>query len=163
MSKPKLELQVNMPQTIKLLQTEPATGENAYGQWFLYNVQSNGQELSFFAPDKIVKKFQEHQVQENDEVVITKRLFKNGKTNIVDYDIAVLEQKPVTVVNGHAGNGHAKPVVTHSNNGHDVVENKDYQLLLQCMTEAMMIRDELGSDIDINKLGVTLFLRKIKA
>jgi hypothetical protein len=74
MSKPKLELQVNMPQTIKLLQTEPATGENAYGQWFLYNVQSNGQELSFFAPDKIVKKFQEHQVQENDEVVITKRL-----------------------------------------------------------------------------------------
>jgi hypothetical protein len=163
MSKPKLELQVNMPQTIKLLQTEPATGENAYGQWFLYNVQSNGQELSFFAPDKIVKKFQEHQVQENDEVVITKRLFKNGKTNIVDYDIAVLEQKPVTVVNGYAGNGHAKVATNGSVNGHDSGVSKDYQLLLQCMTEAMLIRDELGNDIDINKLGVTLFLRKIKA
>jgi dihydroorotase len=54
-------------------------------------------------------------------------------------------------------------VVTHSNNGHGDILNKDFQLILQCMTEAMMIRDELGSDIDINKLGVTLFLRKIKA
>jgi hypothetical protein len=75
----------------------------------------------------------------------------------------VLEQKPVTVVNGHAGNGHAKVATTDQTMDMTGVSNKDYQLLLQCMTEAMMIRDELGSDIDINKLGVTLFLRKIKA
>jgi hypothetical protein len=162
MQKPKLDLQVNMPQTIKLLQTEPATGENSYGQWFLYNVQSNGGEYSFFAPEKVVQKFRENNVKENDEIIITKRLFKNGKSNIVDYDVAVLEQKPVTVVNGHAGNGYAKPVAMHSGNGHAEIPNKDYQLLLQCMSEAMMIRDELGGDVDINKLGVTLFLKKVK-
>ncbi len=99
----------------------------------------------------------------NDEVLITKRLFRNGKTNIVDYDIAVLEQKPVTVVNGYAGNGHAKAAANGLVNGHDSGASKDNQLLLQCMTEAMLIRDELGNDVDINKLGVILFLRKIKA
>ncbi|MBK6771289.1 MAG: hypothetical protein IPG78_03940 [Ignavibacteria bacterium] len=40
--------------------------------------------------------------------------------------------------------------------------SKDYPVMLSCMTEAMMIRDELGHDVDVNKLGITLFLRKVK-
>lgn len=46
------------------------------------------------------------------------------------------------------------PVVTHLNNGHGDIPNKDYQLQLQCMTEATMIRDELGFDI----VRCTLFI-----
>jgi len=55
MAKQKLELQVNIPTTIKLLQTDPATGENNYGKWYLYNIECEGSEYSYFAPEKVVK------------------------------------------------------------------------------------------------------------
>ncbi len=176
MAKQKLELQLNIPTTIKLLQTEPATGENNYGKWYLYNVECEGSEYSYFAPEKVVELLKANNVSQDDEVVITKKLVKNGKKNIVDYEVCVLEastpaetnKNPVVKTNGNTngiavtqngqltntnGNGHIQPVVEHSN---------DYPIMLSCMTEAMLIRDELGHDVDVNKLGITLFLRKVK-
>ena len=193
MGKEKLELQVNLPTTIKLLQTDPATGENNYGKWWLYNVECNGTEYSYFATEKVVKILQENNVGLDDEVVITKKIVKSGKKNITDYEVHVLEtthSEPV-VTNGRT-NGYEKVVETKQNghvsvlaangesNGHinsngytngndnaqtDIaapVLSKDFPVMLQCMTEAMMLRDELGHDVDVNKLGITLFLRKVK-
>lgn len=187
MGKEKLELQVNIPTTIKLLQTEPATGENNYGIWWLFNVECNGTEYSYFAPEKVVNILKENNVGLDDEVVITKKLVKSGKKNITDYEVHVLETTPSepVVTNGRS-NGYEKVVetkqnghlsvstangngVAHTNgngNGQEVdaepVLSKDYPVMLNCMTEAMMIRDELGHDVDVNKLGITLFLRKVK-
>ena len=176
MSKPKLELQINIPSTIKLLQNEPATGENSYGQWWLYNVECEGREYSYFAPESVVKILKANNVSLDDEVVITKKLVKIGKKNVTDYEVHVLENNNIqvptsTYTNGRtngASNGNSND---HSrlatNGGHQAVESppvisKDYQLMLNCMTDAMMIRDELGHDVDVNKLGITLFLRKVK-
>ena len=163
MSKPKLELQVNIPTVVKLLQDKPATGENTYGQWWLYSVESEGTEYSYFAPEAVVKQLQKNNVSENDEVMITKRLVKNGKKNMVEYDLSVLETKPVPqVINGRT-NGGIIPAGIRNNNGHAGKElSKDYPVMLQAMNEALLIRDELGGDVDVNKLGVTLFLRKVK-
>ena len=199
MGKEKLELQVNIPTTIKLLQTNPITGENNYGTWWLYNVECNGTEYSYFATEKVVKILQENNVGLDDEVVITKKIVKIGKKNITDYEVHVLEtthSEPV-VTNGRT-NGYEKVVETNQNghvsvsaangeiNGHinsngntngsshtngngnpqsviaAPVLSKDYPVMLQCMSEAMMLRDELGHDVDVNKLGITLFLRKVK-
>ncbi len=192
MSKPKLELQVNIPTTMKLLQSEPATGENSYGRWYLYSVECDGTEYSYFAPEKVVKMLRENEVSVSDEVVITKKLIKNGKKNLTDYEVSVLEStataeersghrseeyKNALSVNGR--NGHSADPVQGAANGTTVayangngsagrtnvrspVLSKDYQVMLQCMTEAMILRDELGHDIDVNKLGITLFLRKVK-
>lgn len=165
MSKPKLELQVNIPTTVRLLQSQPATGENAYGQWWLYSVESEGVEYSYFAPEQVVNKLQQLNIQEDDEVVITKKLMKKGKNNTVTYEIS----DPVKTseetesnenvntngngfLNGKNGNGHTENVLS-----------KDYNVMLEAMNEAMMIRDELGGDVDVNKLGVTLFIKKAKA
>lgn len=188
MSKQKLELQVNIPTTIKLLQTEPAKGENAYGRWYLYNVECQGSEYSYFAPEKVVKLLKENAVTVDDEVVITKKLIKSGKKNITDYEVCVLENEAVAVPN-HQANGYSNGNGYHNsnsnvnsngnskgytngiatstpteikNNSNSPVLSKDYQVMLQCMTEALMIRDELGHDMDVNKLGITLFLRKVK-
>ncbi|MBK6537411.1 MAG: hypothetical protein IPG09_06400 [Ignavibacteria bacterium] len=65
--------------------------------------------------------------------------------------------------NGHINsngytNGNGNPQVVNSAQG----LSKDYPVMLKCMTEAMMLRDELGHDVDVNKLGITLFLRKVK-
>jgi len=188
MGKEKLELQVNIPTTVKLLQKNPATGENSYGKWWLYNVECEGTEYSYFAPEKVVNILNENNVVQDDEVVITKKLIKNGKKNITDYEVHVLENTHAVIpaTNGRS-NGHSNNVIDIQQNGHltesaangkvnghtngngngQVVNaapalSKDYPVMLSCMTEAMMIRDELGHDVDVNKLGITLFLRKVK-
>ena len=183
MSKPKLELQINIPTTIKLLQSEPATGENSYGRWYLYSVECDGTEYSYFAPEKVVKLLKENAVTVDDEVVITKKLIKSGKKNITDYEVSVLENNSIVETklhtsgsangntNGYSNNsnvnGSAVTVTNGSNNlGRTNVNSpaldKDYTIMLECMKNAMMLRDELGHDVDVNKLGITLFLRKVK-
>lgn len=177
MAKEKLELQINIPTKIKLLQTEPATGVNSYGEWFLYSVDCGGQEYSYFAPEQVVKLLKENNLGQDDEFVITKKLIKNGKKNVTDYDLQILETTHADqnyVQNGRTNgsiysNGHLQNGHQINNNGNlQSAENtkstysKDYSMMLQCMTEAMMLRDELGADLDINKLGITLFLRKVK-
>ena len=185
MAKQKLELQVNIPTTIKLLQKEPFTGENNYGTWYLYNVECAGSEYSYFAPEKVVELLKANNVSQDEEVVITKKLVKNGKKNLVDYELHVLESAepvetnpyPVVKTNGSVNGSNTGIAVTQNgqlthNNGNGNVQtiteqpvtefSKDYSVMLQCMTEAMMIRDELGHDVDVNKLGITLFLRKVK-
>lgn len=164
MSKPKLELQVNIPTTIRLLQTQPATGENAYGQWWLYSVESEGVEYSYFAPEQVVIALQQNNVQEDEEVVITKKLKKNGKKNVVEYEISVLETQPAPQVLNGTTNGGLNTTRIKNGNGHTKnILSKDYNVMLEAMNEAMMIRDELGGDVDVNKLGVTLFIKKAKA
>lgn len=152
MSKPKLELDINIPKKIKLLQTDPASGQSSYGQWWLYNVISEGTEYSFFAPEKIVNIFKQSHVGQQDEITITKKITKSGKANIVDYEVNI--QKPET-----------KQQTQHSENPYN--DNKsmstDYPVMLQAMSDAVKLRAELGVDIDINKLGVTLFLRRVRA
>jgi len=179
MAKPKLELQINIPSTIKLLQSEPATGENSYGQWWLYNVECEGLEYSYFAPEKVVQILKANNVGKDEEVVITKKLVKNGKKNVTDYEVHVLENNNTPVHTNNNTNGRTNGSINgngHLQNGHQINNNgnlqsaentkstysKDYSMMLQCMTEAMMLRDELGHDVDVNKLGITLFLRKVK-
>jgi len=182
MGKPKLELQVNIPTTIKLLQSEPATGENSYGRWYLYSVECDGTEYSYFAPEKVVQLLKGNNVVQDDEVVITKKLIKSGNKNITDYEVCVLETESVTETKHHTSgsangntngysngnvNGSAVAVTNGSNNlgrtnVNSPAKDKDYTIMLECMTNAMMLRDELGHDVDVNKLGITLFLRKVK-
>jgi len=176
MSKPKLELQINIPSTIKLLQSEPATGENSYGQWWLYNVECEGLEYSYFAPEKVVQILKANNVGLEDEVVITKKLVKIGKKNVTDYDIHVLENNNTPGQTSNYTNGRTNGTNNdrqYSQNGNSTVGSdevaedsqpglsKYYYLMLQSFQEILMIRDELGeADLDINKLAITLFLSK---
>ncbi len=152
MSKPKFELDINIPRTFRLLQTDPATGQSSYGSWWLYNVISEGVEYSFFAPEKVVNHFKQSHVGQQDEITITKKITKSGKANIVDFEVNI--QKP-----------EQKQQAPHSDNPYNDNEtmSTDYPVMLQAMTDAVKLREELGVDIDINKLGVTLFLRRVRA
>lgn len=89
MSKPKFELDINIPRTFKLLQISPATGESTFGKWWLYNIISSGKEYSFFAPEKVVNFINENHISQQDEIIITKKITKSGKTNIVDFEIVI--------------------------------------------------------------------------
>ena len=158
-NKLKLELQVNIPQKIKLLQDNPATGESQYGKWFLYNVLSDDQEQSFFADEKVVNFISENQLKKNSEIEITKKLVKNGRKNVADFEISIV-QNGTAQGNGNPGaNGeHELP------SGEEKFQvSPEFQTMLQSMNEALMLRDKLGGDVDVSKIGITLFLTKIKS
>lgn len=160
MSKPKFELDINIPRTFKLLQTDPATGQSSYGAWWLYNVICEGTEYSFFAPEKVVNNFKQNHVGQQDEITITKKITKSGKANIVDFEINI--KKPNSEAPMNEQNVTDTGVINNGSNGNEILSG-DYPLMLQAMTEAVNLRQQLGVDIDINKLGVTLFLRRVRA
>ncbi|MDZ7763776.1 MAG: hypothetical protein U5K00_05040 [Melioribacteraceae bacterium] len=50
----KLELQVNKPVEVELVYDDPVTGENQYGEYFLYAVKtSDGSEYAFLPPREV--------------------------------------------------------------------------------------------------------------
>lgn len=150
-NKPKLELEVNIPQKIKLLQDKPATGQSQYGTWYLYNVLCNNQEYSFFAPDPVVKFIDDNHLAKGSEVVITKRFVKNGNKKVTDFDIS-LPRNDDAQLNGSV----------NIQNG-DVKESPEFCKMFQSMNEALQIKERLGDGIDASKVGITLFITKMKS
>lgn len=150
-NKPKLELDVNMPCKIKLLQDKPATGNSQYGTWHLYNVLSGGQEYSFFAPDQVVQFINENQLSKNSEIVITKQIVKNGNKKVTNY-VTTFPQLGNSQSNG-----------TVINNGINDHSSPEFAKMLQSMDEALQIKNRLGSEVDASKIGITLFITRMKA
>ena len=149
-TKPKLELQVNIPQKIMLLQDQPATGENQYGKWFLYNVLAENKEQSFFAPEPVVKFISENNLKRHSELEITKKLVKNGSKNTADFLIEIVS------------NGKSQDASTNTNDTNNQ-KRTDYDNMVEALKEALKIREYLKSDIiDVNKIGITLFIQKCK-
>lgn len=165
-TKPKLELQVNVPQKIKLLLDQPATGTSQYGDWWLYNVLSNEQELSFFAPESVVKFITENSLKRNSELEITKQIIKNGKKNVTDYKISIVNKEAEEEDRKVHTEPTGKAKVSSTDNGvpesNQTQNSNEYKKMLYSMKEAVLIRNELGADVDINKIGITLFIQKCK-
>jgi len=140
----KLELQVNIPTKIKLLQDKPATGESNYGKWYLYSVLSDETEMSFFAPEQVQKFIEVNALGKGDELEITKTLTKDGKKNVVDYKIELLtRQTPTAPVN--------------SNN-----KPNDIKIMRDCLISSIELQKELGSVVDVNKIAMSLYISRSK-
>jgi hypothetical protein len=141
--KSKLDLQLNVPTKIKLLQDTPATGTSQFGKWYLYSVMCDETEMSFFAPEPVQQFIETNQLKKDDEIQITKSITKNGKTNVVDFKVELLtkqEPKPV--------NGNGKP--------------DDIKIMRECFITAINLQKELGSVVDVNKVGLSLYISKTK-
>jgi len=140
-NRPKLELEINIPKNIKLLQNEPATGESQYGKWYLYNVESGGEEYSFFAPEQVQKYIEENKLGKNSLITVTKILTKDGKKNVASYDIFMPNKQTTESVRKESG---------------------DFELMRQSLSEAIQLQKELGSVIDVNRVGISLYISKSK-
>lgn len=143
--KPKLELQVNIPTKIKLLQDQPATGTSQYGKWYLYNVEFEGNENSFFSPEQVQKFIEDNQLKKGDEIEITKTLTKNGKSNIVDFKINLISKQNGQVTKPN-GNG----------------KTDDIKIMRDCLISAIELQKELGSVVDVNKIAMSLYIARTK-
>ncbi|HEY5534914.1 MAG TPA: hypothetical protein VIL99_08285 [Ignavibacteria bacterium] len=148
--KPKLELEINKSQVLKLLQNEPAQGTSSYGPWWLYNVESDGKEMSFFAPEPVVKYIEDNHLKKGDEISIIKTLVKDGKKNVPEYKIEIVSEQKEAV----------DEKITPPTNGNGKTD--DIKIMRECLIAAIDLQKELGSVVDVNKVGLSLYISKTK-
>lgn len=145
--KSKLEFQINIPCKLKILQDKPATGESQYGKWFLYSVFADNQEQSLFAPEQVQKFIEANELKKGDEISVTKILTKNGKKNAIDFNIELI-------------NRHTEQVEKPSTNGNG--KQDDIKIMRECLISAIELQKELGSVVDVNRVGLSLYIARTK-
>lgn len=83
-TKPKLEILTGQSLQVKLQRNSPITGKSSVGPYWLYPlIDSEGHELSFFAPEEIHQLIQQHNLKAGDEFVLSRvEGEKKGKSQL---------------------------------------------------------------------------------
>src|SRR5258706_10914675 len=76
---PKLELKLNESVRVKLLRDKCYEGSSAYGSYYLYAVEHEGTEKSFFAPEDVHAQIVAHSLKAGSEFILRKEAAQNGK------------------------------------------------------------------------------------
>lgn len=143
--KPKLELELNKPVKIELLQEQPLIGTSRFGEYYLYNVRNgNGQEYSFF-PDKDVHERLKN-LRKGDKVEICKRAEQRGAKIITTFETKILQDN----------------IESPEKPNNKSVDDNYFELMLSSCRDAVKIQNELGGLMDAKSLAVTLFIARSK-
>lgn len=147
--RPKVEISLNQEARLKLLRDKAFTGQNAYGNYYLYSVTEDGVEKSFFATEDVHKRLLEEGLRTGDEFLIRKKAIQNGKKIMTKIEFEVVSKTPFSVPQN--GNGLAP-------------EDQLKEVLLQCVKDAdYVIRNAEGQISDeIQKLATTLFIARTR-
>ncbi len=143
--KPKLELELNKPVKIEILQDQPLIGTSRFGEYYLYNVRNgNGQEYSFFPDKEILEKLKG--LRKGDKVEICKKAEQKGSKIITSFDVKVQQNNIESL---------EKP-------NNKTLDDNYYNLMLNSCRDAVRIQNELGGLMDAKSLAVTLFIARSK-
>ena len=142
--KPKLELELNKPVKIELLQDQCLTGTSRYGEYYLYNVRNgSNEELSYFADKEVHEKLKD--LRKGDKVEICKRAEQKGTKIITSYDIQVLQDKR-----------------SETNTDKNIVSDNYFEVMLASYKDSLQIQEKLGTMIDTTKISICLFIARTK-
>lgn len=143
--KPKLELELNKPVKIELLQENCLQGTSRFGNYYLYSVRNgNGEEYSFFPDKEVHEKLKD--LRKGDKVEICKRAEQKGTKILTTFDVKVLQN---TVESSEKPNNKTP-------------DDNYYNLMLSSCRDAVRIQNELGGLMDAKSLAVTLFIARSK-
>ncbi|HMU43980.1 MAG TPA: hypothetical protein PKA80_11825 [Ignavibacteriaceae bacterium] len=143
--KPKLELDLNRPVKIEILQDQPLIGTSRFGEYYLYNVRNgNGQEYSFFPDKEVHEKLKD--LRKGDKVEICKKAEQKGSKIVTTFDLKVLQNSVDSPENASRKN----------------IDDNYYNLMLNSCRDAVRIQNELGGLMDAKSLAVTLFIARSK-
>ena len=78
-ARPKLELVLNKPVTVKILKDKPFEGSSSYGTYVLYSVEHEGKEKAFFATPEAHEVLSSLPLKIGDEVILRKMPFQDGR------------------------------------------------------------------------------------
>lgn len=145
MERKKLELELNKPVNIELLQDQCLIGTSRYGEYYLYNIRNGGnEELSYFADKEVHEKLKD--LRKGDKVEISKRAEQKGSKIVTSFDVKVLQ------------NNADSPVIQNNK----IPDDNYYELMLSSCRDAVRIQNELGGLMDAKSLAVTLFIARSK-
>ena len=138
--KPKLELELNKPCKLELLQDQCLIGTSRFGEYYLYNVRNGGnEELGYFADKEVHEKLKD--LHKGDKVEICKRAEQKGSKIITSFDLKVLKNDSPT---GNAS------------------KDNCYETMLVSYQDALNIQEKLNGMVDVNRIAITLFIARSK-
>lgn len=143
--KPKLELELNKPVKIELLQDNCLQGTSRFGDYYLYNVRGgNGQEYSFFPDKEVHEKLKD--LRKGDTAEICKKAEQKGSKIITSFDVKVQQNS----------------IESPEKPNNKTPDDNYYDLMLTSCRDAVRIQNELGGLMDAKSLAVTLFIARSK-
>ena len=142
--KPKLELELNKPVKIELLQENCLQGTSRYGDYFLYSVRNgNGEEYSFFPDKEVHEKLKD--LRRGDKVEICKRAEQKGSKIITSFEVKVLSSNHTELI------ADKNPITDNY-----------FDVMLASYKDALQIQEKLGTMIDTTKISICLFIARTK-
>jgi hypothetical protein len=91
-NRPKLELLLNKPVTVKLLKDKPFEGSSSYGSYVLYSVEHEGTEKAFFATPEVHQELAKNGLKVGDEFILTKVAHQNGRRISPKIEVEVIKK-----------------------------------------------------------------------
>ena len=133
----KLELELNKPVKIELLQDQCLIGTSRYGKYYLYNVRNGGNdELSYFADKEVHEQLKD--LKRGDKVEICKKAEQKGTKIITCFDVKVLKNETPSSKDNY------------------------FETMLASYQDAQKIQKELNGMVDVNRIAITLFIARSK-
>ena len=150
----KLELQLNKPLEIELLYDEPVTGNNAYGNYYLYAVKAGSNEYSFFAPETVHNELKI--LSRGDRAIVSKTAQQKGSKVVTNYHVT-LPDIPEEEIKSPV-NDPSTATATKTKTKTDCYAD----IMMRCYSDALAIQEELGTMIDVSRIAITLFIARSK-
>lgn len=144
----KVELALNSEAKLTLTKDRCYEATNAYGAYYLYSVEQEGEMKSFFATPEVHQAILESGIRTGDQFLIRKKAVQNGRKVMARIEFEVLSKKPTLPPNGNGNGSH--------------VEDSLRDMLLQCVVDADSIIKSAGVQIsdELQKLATTLFIAR---
>ena len=140
----KLELELNKPCKLELLQDQCLIGTSRFGEYYLYNVRNGGnEELSYFADKEVHEKLKI--LKRGDKVELCKKAEQKGSKIITSYEVKVLK------------NGATEP-----QNDKNIITDNYFDVMFASYKDALQIQEKLGTMIDTTKITICLFIARTK-
>jgi hypothetical protein len=102
--KPKVDLALNSEARLTLTKDKCYEGTNAYGAYYLYSVEDEGEGKSFFATPEVHQAILESGIRTGDQFLIRKKAVQNGRKVMARVEFEVLSKLATLPPNG---NGHS--------------------------------------------------------
>lgn len=142
--KPKLELELNKPVKIELLQENCLQGTSKFGNYYLYSVRNgNGEEYSFFPDKEVHEKLKD--LKRGDKVEICKRAEQKGSKVLTTFEVMVFQNNSL-----------------ETKTEKQVIDDNYFDIMLASYQDSLRIQDKLGTMIDTTKISICLFIARSK-
>ena len=147
-NRPKVELALNSEAKLTLTKDKCYEGTNAYGAYYLYSVEHEGEQKSFFATPEVHQAILESGIRAGDQFLIRKKAVQNERKVMAKIEFEVLSKQATPPPNGNGNSDHFK------------------ELMRECLAEAVEITKEVNTipwqNEDLRSIALTMFIQRAR-